>query len=213
MIVLNLGRRECGKTTLALWLVQSYPYTVYFDPRGLLPASSRAVDVDGVIEAFDRLHDEETRAIVVTPARDVQRCFARTATEVKNWLDDFGDARRPLGFVVDELRLVDPRADDFAWLLRCPPRDALTIVLTAHRPTDVPPDIRAIADVWCLFQTTEGRDVDLIRERCSPIVAESATHLAPRHFVSWDDRTAVQKFHTDPRRWYVPLAISAAQID
>lgn len=209
MIYLCLGRREQGKTTLALYLTRSQRARVVFDPRGLVPVPPggiRVTDTPHVRAAFDELWiatDGRTAEIIVTPEGRVQPMFERVSVEVKRWIREPGAP--PIAFVVDELRFVDPNTEAFDWLCRCATRAQVTIVATAHRPTDVPTDLRAIADVWCLFQTTQEHDLDLIETRCSLAVRNAVAKLKPREFVVWDDTRGVMDRHTDPTLWYVPL--------
>lgn len=221
MIYNNLGRREQGKTTLALWLIRQARVRVVIDPRGLVPTTHRyttAEDVahgfDGVREAYatpntlagvpvTRLYDVPS-LIVVTPDSNVQGVFNFVAEECKALVRDY--PTRTLALLVDELRFIDTRASSaFDWLLRCSTRDMSVIAMTAHRPVDVPPDIRAITDFWCIFQTTQENDLKVLAERCSPDVAELAPKLKPREFLVWDDTRGTCKLHSDPTVWYQPL--------
>jgi hypothetical protein len=207
VIYLALGRRETGKTTLAYFLVRKCKSRVVFDPRGLIPApAGRARSLDDISDAFDKLAGDSGADVVITPDGDVQACFERMSAEIRSWLHDDDDAPRPaLGVLVDELRFVDTKAPAFDWLLRCATRASLSIVLTAHRPADVPPDIRAIADVWLIFKTTQEHDLKVLSERCDPSVAAIGQRLIDRQFVAWDDTRGKATTYTKPIAWYVPL--------
>ena len=212
MIYLALGRRETGKTTLAYYLAKQLPTRVIFDPRGLVPAPrGRARDVDGIDQAFDSLAGDSGADVVITPDRDLQAAFVRMSIEVRAWLLD-EDTPRRLALLVDELRFVDTRAPEFDWLLRCATRRAVCVILTAHRPTDVPTDIRAIADVWLIFRTTQEHDLRVLAERCPAAVVDDARRLTDREFVAWDDTRGKATTHRDPARWFVPLR-KAADLD
>jgi hypothetical protein len=211
MIYLCLGRREQGKTTLALYLTRRERARVVFDPRGLVPSPRRVTSAIEVRSSFDDLWVASKRAttqVVITPETSVQPMFERTSSEVKRWVREPG--ADPIAYVVDELRFVDPNTDAFDWLCRCATRQQVIIVATAHRPTDVPTDLRAIADVWCLFQTTQEHDLDLIETRCSVQVRNAVAKLKPREFVVWDDTRGLMDRHIDPTLWYVPLGQSRA---
>ena len=210
MIYLCLGRREMGKSTLALFLIRKQPVRVIFDPRGLFPTSVSSPVVVNASDLGARMNDiyeAKSGQVVIVPDGKTQPMFEATAIEVKRWLRD---SPLPIALLVDELRFVDPdESTEFDWILRCAGRATVTVVLTAHRPVDVPTDIRAIADMWCIFQTTQEHDLKVIAERCSPDVAEKVSRLRPREFVSWDDTRGVMTFHGFPERWYVPLGQSA----
>lgn len=207
MIYLALGRRETGKTTLAYYLVSNKAITsrVIFDPRALIPAPhGRARDLDDILEAFDRQAGDPHVDVVVTPDRDKQACFDQMCLEVRGALDA-GDHPRRIGLLVDEIRFIDTKAEPFDWLLRCATRASVSIVMTAHRPKDVPVDIRAIADVWLLFRTTQEHDLVVLHERLPPAVVAQVAGLGDRQFIAWDDSVARARAYTTPARWFVPL--------
>ena len=213
MIYLCLGRREQGKTTLALYLTRTHRARVLFDPRGLIPAPVRVTRLSEIQPAFDNLWTdvkEGPQTIVLTPDGRVQPFFERTAEEVKRWV------REPhapsIAFLVDELRFVDPNTEAFDWLCRCATRAQVTIVATAHRPTDVPTDLRAITDVWCLFQATQEHDLQVIETRCSAATRADVQRLKPREFIVWDDTRGVRTAYLDPRVWYSPLLHTSAPV-
>lgn len=204
MIYVLNGRREVGKTTLALYLASRVPTRVIFDPRGLVPASDRALTANDVADQFTRMREANpTRSIVVTPDSDVKGLFEYTARECKEWARD---AEGPIAFVVDEVRFIDTESPALDWLLRCAARSEVTIIFTAHRPSDLPPDIRAIADYWCLFTITQEHDLKVIRERCSDEVAARVQRLKSREFLTWDDTTGTFREYRDPSQWFVKLA-------
>jgi hypothetical protein len=155
---------------------------------------------------FDRLFEERSGEIAVTPERNLQQSFERVSGEVKRYLQDGGR----LAFLVDEMRFLDTEAstaEDFNYVLRCTERSSSTIILTAHRPADISTHLRSIVDVWCLFYTTQEHDLEVIAERCSDRVADRVSKLKPRQFVVWDD---TKTDHQDrevltPDAWYVPL--------
>lgn len=212
MIYLNLGRREMGKTTLALYLVSRLNCpSVVFDPRGLFVVGDRtklATNDAAVDIGFEQLYAREIDRLVVTPDGDTTQLFDYTMAHCKDWTRD----NRPLGIIVDELRFIDLKecGPSFDWLLRCGDRGQTVIVLTAHRPKDVPPDIQAISDVWCLFQCTQVHDLKVIAERCDPAVAELVSKLGPREFIAWDDTRGKYSLHARPGEWFVGLKHTGA---
>lgn len=214
MICYNVGRREVGKTTLALYLIRKAQYKVIFDPRGLVPADTRISGHEWIIAAFNRWYDQPERAepIVVTPEHSVQSQFETTSREVKRWIKS-GDH---VAYMVDEVLQVDlqptDQSDDFDWILRlCPTRQAL-IVMTGHRPTDVPVNIRAICDWIVLFHMTQQHDLESVRKRCGDHVAAILPKLGPYQYVLWDDRTATYTINKNSGDWKIPLRDRQASI-
>lgn len=207
MIYLNLGRREVGKTTLACYVVSKAVTRVIFDPRGLYPSDARAYTSDDIanwfIGAMRPDAPASSRELVITPDGDVQECFDTACAYVKAWLRS---GRTDIAFLIDELRFIkNTDGPDLNWVLRCATRASVVVVFTAHRPADVAPDIRAISDVWCIFQMTQEHDLKVITERCSPSVSAMVSRLKPRHFIAWNDALGTMQSHTHPERWYMPL--------
>lgn len=208
MIYLFLGRREQGKTTLARYIVSQRTPRVIIDPRGLIPVPDgrRVTTADDLHVATDMLINGQLSEIVVTPYGLVQPLFEETMV----WCQGFVQANptQEFGLLVDELRFVDADTPAFDWLLRCTRRDLTTIGMTAHRPTDVPVNVRAITDVWCVFRVAQEHDVKVLAERCSPDAAEATRTLDTHHFVIWDDTTGVMKIHKNPETWRSNLTIT-----
>lgn len=211
MLYVCVGRRELGKTTLALHLTRNVRPRVVFDPRALCPSPrGRITTYAELTAAFDDLSDDGDRGIanafdvVVTPDHDPPALFGQLCAECKTWLSN----GRPLALVVDESTFVDlVRTESFQWIIRQAPRRSAYVVLTQHRPYDVPIQIRAIVDVWCVFRTTETRDLDVIAERTTDDFAAKVSKLKPREFMSWDDSKTDSNIgtHLDPTAWHVPL--------
>lgn len=207
MIYLNLGRREVGKTTLAYYLISKSPRRVIFDPRGLFPATVRAMDSEQVFNQFELVRQGRATEIVITPDSDLQGCFDQACSCIKEYLQEGKDG---IAFLIDELRFVpDTDGPALNWILRCATRDSVAVVFTCHRPVDVSVDIRAISDVWCVFQMTQENDLRVVAERCSPSMAQQVSKLPPRHFLAWNDAIGRMTAHTHPDRWYLALAPAA----
>lgn len=204
MIYLCLGRREQGKTTLGYYIVSRLPRRLAFDPRGMIRTERSDVFTSpGQLfrEGMDAFDHHEIREVVMTPGNDVATAFAVFCREAANYVRRNPDSH--LGILIDEIRFVDLKNEDLDWILRCAPVDNVHVVFTGHRPKDVPTDIRAIADRWCLFNFTLPRDVEIIEDQTSPLVAREVEKLGARQFVTWDDRTAKASYHRDPQVWYI----------
>jgi len=216
VIYLYLGRRKLGKTTLALSMARKCPYRVMLDPRGLIHSGApRVSDVDGVASAFDAMsnddeHDEtrRVREVLVTPEHDVQLVFDYTSREVKQWSKDWHDPEHRLMYVVDEARFFDLLdSPAFEYVMRAAPPELIHIAITAHRPVDIPTDVRAISDHWMLFRCTQEHDLKVIEERCGWAVRQEVSQLNPHEFVHWDDAIGTYRVYRDPAAWYVPLSV------
>jgi hypothetical protein len=202
LITLINGRRRQGKTTLGWFLAHGAPTIVVFDPRRQFKISEVIVsDGNGVYELLDT-----EPIILIQPVSDVKGAFLRAAGEIREWTID--NPEEEITFLVDEVRFLDTPNEDydpFEQLLRFSDAGKVNIILTCHRPQDISVDIRAIADHWCLFRTTQEHDLKVVRERAGEEVAQICSGLEPYQFVVWDDGLARYKEMRDSTRWNISL--------
>lgn len=205
MIYLAIGRRERGKTTLVFSLARKLPQRIVFDPRRQIEvASPRATIPDQIEEWIDRMFEgRDIPELLIVPAGHPQPAFDVLADAAQRWIE--ADPTRPLALVLDESRFMDLSRDSFQWVLRCAPRSMVHVFLTAHRPSDIPTDVRAIADQWLIFHSTQEHDLRVIRDRCGDACADHVARLAAYEWVQWDDGKGEYRLHRDPRVWYTPL--------
>lgn len=211
MIYVLLGRRELGKSTLALYLTRDVQ-TIVLDPRGLMPAAHGDHVVHDLVTdpgVIDDLLDADVRRIVVRPDDHLDATTQALARIVRDQCSFRRD--RSLGVILDEAGILDLTTWD--WPVRCGPRDRLRIVITGHRPQDVPTSIRALTDRWCLFRITQEHDLKPIDERCGPTVAASVRRLSAREWILWDDARGEMRRFADARLWYVPGISQSSAVD
>jgi hypothetical protein len=217
MIYLVIGKRGQGKTTLAVYLARKNERRFIFDPRGMIAPARDGFAVSGVstviMQGVDQVieRDEGMKEVVVRPSLDVQAAFNALVNELYQWLKAEPNARFVL--LIDEVRFIkDLQTPQFEWLLRCSQPDRVHVLLTCHRPTDIPTDIRAIADNWLVFRMTQEHDLKTVAER-SQGAARLARHLGPREFVHWDDAAGEHNLYRRADRWFVPLARSVPALE
>ena len=210
MIYQLVGRRSVGKSTLALYLARQTSARVIIDPRGLFRgAPVRAENADEVSECFDRLTAGEIQEFAITAYDDPQALFRSSARHLQTWAR--GRTVRPLSVIVDEVRDADAECAAFDWVRRGCPRDKMHVLFTCHRPVDIPTRVRAIADHWCIFRTTQTHDLKSIEERCSTAVATTVGALQGRQFVHWNDEIGEMRISADETAWYTSLDGSAGK--
>ncbi len=217
MIYLLLGRRELGKTTLAIYMARKAPYQVIFDPRGLVPVTTgaRVTTRAELDQAFADLQREQAplTEVIVTPRDDVQGLFDLTARYVKYWAETYPNTDHAMVFVVDEARFVDVRKSHaFGWVTRASPRDLFHVIVTAHRPTDLPTDLRAIADHWYLFRCSQEHDLEAIEERCGTRAMRVVMGLKPHEYLHWDDAIGSYTVNREPASWFLPIRSPASRV-
>lgn len=208
MIYAIAGRRENGKTTLAEHIARQLGLRSYWDPR-------REFHSVPAVEFLLPQQDQQNPIVIVQPDVDPREEFVDFCETLRGWIRAEQDAGLVVqrSIVIDEVRDADLTCHPFSWLSRCVRRDQVNIILTAHRPTNIPPDVRAIVDVWCFFQTTLDHDLDVVEEKGGPGLAELVKKLEPREFVWWDDARAIATPCKNPRAWFVPLRPATPAIE
>jgi len=208
VIYLLIGRRERGKTTLAYSMARKVQKRVIIDARRMI----KRVDVEHVYrrsEIHPALHDLVTdravNEVVYQPIDDdLDHAFEGFITAVKHRVISSPDV--PLAIMIDEASFYNLEDSRFQWLAKCTQRDRVHILITAHRPADIPTSVRAIADHWCIFATTQEHDLKTIEQRAgSPRVPDAVRRLKDRDYVHWDDSKGAMQTCTDPTGWYVAL--------
>jgi hypothetical protein len=211
MIVIIIGRREQGKTTLAKYMAHARTPRLTVDPRALWPKLPREADDDRpgfytYVNPDYILEDLRDGDDVLIVPDDLEDSIPALAGPAREFISD-NDSRQ-LTITFDEAKLYEKELRSYwSWIMRCSPRERTTIILTAHRPADIPTDIRALADMWCIFRTTQQHDLDAIEERCGPEVVALVQVLKPFEFVSWNDAKAEMQHHKNPAAWFTPAPV------
>lgn len=204
MLDLVIGRRELGKTTLAVSLCRFFDTRVIFDPRHMIHTTSDVLTTGGVEGVLYGMLD--TRAeIIVQPGFDVEGVFAEMCSEIFAWLRDNPGERFCL--LIDEARFIPTPEENvhFDYIVRCTPRVDTTVIMTCHGIVDISPDLRRVADYWILFRLTMEADLDRVRERCGSDVADEVQKLEPFEYIVWNDANSTWRKHSERANWYVPL--------
>ena len=175
MIYLVIGRRELGKTTLARYLGHAKHPRLIVDPRNQWPVTTDEGPADSV-NPDHVLEDLESGQDVLIQPEDLDDAIRSLAWPARRFITESPD--RELTVIFDEAGLYrDTLKTSWSYMMRGSPRMRTAIILTAHRPSDIATDIRA------LVQT-----------------------LKPYEFVSWNDSKAEHEVHKNPAAWYQPAA-------
>lgn len=208
MLDLVIGRRELGKTTLAVSLSRNFSTRVTFDPRHMIHTTADVL-TDGQVEGvlYSMLNDRAE--IIVQPSFNKEEAFAVTCAEIYSWLKD--NPGEPFCFLLDEARFIkEPEKNaHFDYIVRCTARTDVTVIMTCHGIVDISPDLRRVADYWILFRLTMESDLIRIRERCGDIVADEVQKLNPYEYIVWNDAVGTWKKHSNKEQWYVSLSESS----
>ena len=220
MIYLAIGRRERGKTTWTYHHAHELPTRVIVDPRRQIEPRADvlvAMTSDEVEQAFDRVlqhnpaHGSPPREILIVPGDNPQAVFDTLCADERRWIEL--DDTRKLAVVIDEARFVDQNTPACSWILRCSPRGAVHIFFSAHRPSDLSTNVRAIADYWIMFHMTQEHDLKVVSEHCGSDVAERVRALRQFHYIEWNDGASTMMLHDKPARWKIALRSRRSMTD
>jgi hypothetical protein len=208
-----IGRRETGKTTLAMYGARAgAPRRLVFDPsdRIFSRAGLKAYDLDELTAAYAALDDGDTPEVIYTPrAEGIALGFHEFSDLV--YLHTTAHRSRNLAVVIDESALVQDAIEDpespMSKAMTWSERRRVHFFLTCHQPKDIPTRKRAITDYLVFFHTTQEHDLKVIRERCSEAFADRVSKLKPYRFLIWDDQRGAEKAaRLEPRDWKIDLS-------
>ena len=209
MIHIVIGRRELGKTTLAYYMARRAPRRAIIDARRMIRQPSAEYEHDALLagEAVNAMvvENESTEVIYQPFEDDLDQAFSQWCRDLKTVAMNNPD--KELAIMVDEASFYNLNTPAFQWLAKCSLRDYTHIIVTAHRPADIPTSIRSIADHWFIFYTSQQHDLKAIEEK-SPEAAREARLLKGRDFVHWDDARARLSVNRSSMSWFVQLQSS-----
>jgi len=196
---LIFGRRQHGKSTLAMWLArkQKRP-TVIYDINSQFRAWP-----ESVVYSADDLHvvlEVGRLPLIIFRPDDEQRDFAAFAEEL--W------ERRGYTLIVDEASfLQNPQSAD-PWLrkfIRAADPDDIGLIQTSHMPADLWGKGRGLSSDWYIFHLTRPADLQAVADQCGEDVALRVSQLGQREFVHYNLDTKASEFVNDPRSWFVDI--------
>jgi hypothetical protein len=202
MISLCIGRRTRGKSTLAYAIALQSDTRVIFDPRRQFGTTDDIIFEPGFL--YESMSDRSE--IIVQPHEEISVIFERVCFEIYDWIDD--NQTEVLAFLVDEVRFLDTPGKsypNFEKVLRFCDPEKVNVILTCHRPVDISVDIRAIADFWCMFQTTQEHDLSIIYQRCGQECANAVRDLRGKEFILWNDGEGTFTKKMDSSSWFVDI--------
>lgn len=212
-----VGRREEGKTTLALFLARRYCAKVIWDPRSMIGSRDTAVIVSNPDDLDLAISEGEWRRgpIVYRPENgDVEEEFA-SVCEV---LFPPKFTRGGFAFVIDEAGELQNAHGIHPALLRVikqhptfPPRESVLVIQTNHRLSEFHNSCKALMNDLYIFQTTLPRDLDVLDQHTGiPEIRNIVARLPKHHCVHYiygrmEEGVPQYEVWDDPSYWYTPL--------
>jgi hypothetical protein len=206
VITVIIGFTGQGKTTLAEFISQRATTRLKFDPRLQFHTT------DDVLQNENGLYEllNDRYEVIVQPGRGVavEEDFDAVCRVLADWIED--NPHENVCLLVDEGRLVGLNNKsgslNFDWILRSAREGSpIDVIITCHRPVDINPNIRAIANRLVLFRVMLPGDLDLIEEQCGPTVAEEVKKLVDKQFITWNNSRQTWRKITDSASWKVDL--------
>ncbi len=169
--------------------------------------SDRVEYVTDVQSAGDAINgmmfENESDEVIYQPREDdIEAVFVEWTRSLKRAV--IAAPEKELAIFIDEASFYNLTTPTFQWLAKCSLRDYTHIIITAHQPKDIPTNIRAIADHWFIFYTTQETDLAKIAEK-SPEAAKTAKTLRERAYVHWDDTKANLAINPVASSWFIAL--------
>jgi hypothetical protein len=216
-----IGRRETGKTTLAMYGARhTNRRRLVFDPSNRIyprGAGIKAYDVEELVQAYGLLLNGDSDEVIYTPRVDgVRTGFFDFAEVVHVHVDT--QKRRGVSVVIDEGALVEKQLDDpehpISKAMTWARRERNHFFITCHQPKNIPTSKRAITDLLVFFRVTQEHDLEVIRDRCSDAFAAKVARLQPFQYLLWNDQaTAERPCYLLPSDWKLDLSEQEIEID
>jgi hypothetical protein len=205
MLTLVIGKRELGKTTLAVSISREYDTCVIFDPRHMIDTTSDIISDEGIDTLYSMM--ETRNDIIVRPKFDIEGTFEKMCSQLYQYIKAHPEEK--ICLLVDESRFVPSpeKIKEFDYIVRCTPRSNVAVIMTCHGIVDVSTNLRRILDYMVLFHLTLNADLDTIGEKCGWDVVDAVKSLKPYEYVIWNDSNSTWKKVTDSQRWFVPLSM------
>jgi hypothetical protein len=207
------GRREEGKTTLAMYLArQRHTGIVVFDPRGMIQGVV-VYGPDELRDAIERRAWEKGPLVYRYDGADHKQEFANV-TEI------LFPPRFPVGgfaFIIDEAGLLQgPNSIDenLARVVKqhptFPARESVTVIQTNHRLAEFHGASKALMNELYIFQTTHPGDLEKLSEHTDgeQAIAEAVKTLPRHHCVRYKygrqaEGVSQWELWNDPHVWFV----------
>ena len=209
-----VGRREEGKTTLALYRAQQYTAKVIWDPRGMISgivvcnpddleyAIERGEWKSGIPivyrqESGDPHEEFDSVSQVLFPPKFTRGGFAFI-------IDEAGELQTPNSVHPQLLRIIKQHPTK-------PIEESVLIIQTNHRLSEFHNSCKALMNELYIFQTTLPRDLDVLEQHTGlPEVSEIVRGLPKHHCVKYiygrvDEGMSQYEVWDDPSVWYISL--------
>lgn len=212
-----VGRREEGKTTLALYKSQRYRARVIWDPRGMIGSRETAIivsDPDSLENAIEEREWEHGPIVYRQESGDVESEF----TSISQVLFPPKFTRGGFAFIIDEAGELQNPHQIHPELKRIikqhptfPANESVLVIQTNHRLSEFHNSCKALMNELYIFQTTLPRDLDVIDEHTGiPEVRVAVAGLPKHHCVRYiygRQEKGIPQWEVwdDPNLWYTPL--------
>ena len=209
---LVFGRREYGKSTLAMYLALNSGRSVFvFDPACGFNAwpESTATDHQALIELLYADPEMRPRVIVYQPeGGDLNADFEAMVELLKRKAD--------YALIVDEAHwMQNPQwaTPGLQELVRKPNRYDCYLIQTTHAPSDTWAKARSLATDWYIFKLSRAADLDAVERECGTEVRELVKQLQGHTYLHYAIDKQDYELVDNPAAWYVNLAAVPEEVE
>lgn len=193
-ISLVVGRKGCGKSTLAKALAKGVKRLIILDPQSEYDVGLRVNNFNQFTEALQkyRFNDDVKIRYFPQDKKDAKFMFSLICDVVY----DFADVT----FLIEELGYFMSATSfpaSFARLVMGSRHQRVNIIGVTQRATKIPRDLRSQADVIYTFQQVEPGDVKYISEFMEMRNVNRVRSLTNHNFIEWlpDGTTSVKRIN------------------
>jgi hypothetical protein len=234
MIVLVIGRRGLGKTTLAEWRAQRFNMNAAaFDPRGQFRSYAvQTSDLKEVEKEFSRdWTREEPLSLAYRPPRVIQEDGSIDERELENHWNKFAhllwqftgedDGCASYCLIVDEAHNLQSPQSVNGWLStfvrEVPTRERhdknpVDIIMTSHRLQDFHGSVTSQVGEIYIFNMIKPRDLKVVQDEWGEDLAERVRSLRTprstppgRDVLFIDPETGESRLMDNPAEWFVNI--------
>lgn len=191
-ITIIVGRKGCGKSTLAKSLIRPVRRLVILDPQSEYNIGVKVNNFHQFTDAVQRYRFAEDVKITYFPQdrKDAKFMFSLICDVVYEMKD--------VTFVVEELGYFMSATSfppSFARLVMGSRHQRVNILGITQRATKIPRDLRSQADVIFTFQQVEPLDVKYISEFMEMENVRQVKDLSDHRFIEWlpDGKTQIKR--------------------
>lgn len=205
MISMVIGRREEGKTTLALYIA------FLWSPRVIILDTRRQFNIGEPVNSLSELDDAIEQNVPVIVYQPMSEEDEQESGELARDIMARGMEHMPgnrFTFLIDEAGEVAKHGQAVKALrkmIKFVRLDTVNVILCCHRPTDVDPIFRSLMTDFCLFRVNGDRDIEWLEgiDSITPQAIATVQKLPRHHWIHLKPGHDEFQVFSEPEKWFV----------